>query len=154
MFSRRIVTNITSPRGTLHCRKTRIPCWDQLVICGQYVRTHTPDANKALNLSVNITHSLTAWSSGHRTRMGDLNRKEDSSWRELEYPLQGLEETVHWPAWTERRSHMRAHAHRLRRLISSADWTRQRCSCFQGRYDKGTRSEATRPALSTPSGCW
>jgi hypothetical protein len=34
MFSRRIVMNITSARGTLHCRKTRIPCGDQLVICG------------------------------------------------------------------------------------------------------------------------
>jgi hypothetical protein len=25
--------NITSARGTLHCRKTRIPCGNQLVIC-------------------------------------------------------------------------------------------------------------------------
>jgi hypothetical protein len=39
MFLRCIVTNVTSARGTLHCRKTRIPCGDQLVICGQY---HTP----------------------------------------------------------------------------------------------------------------
>jgi hypothetical protein len=31
------MTNITSARGTLHCRKTRIPCGDQLVICGQYM---------------------------------------------------------------------------------------------------------------------
>jgi hypothetical protein len=37
MFSRWIVTNITSARGTLHCRKTRIPCGDQLVNCGLYV---------------------------------------------------------------------------------------------------------------------
>jgi hypothetical protein len=36
MFSRWTVTNITSDRGTLHCRKTRIPCGDQLVICGLY----------------------------------------------------------------------------------------------------------------------
>jgi hypothetical protein len=36
MFSRWIVTNITSARGTVHCRKTRIPCGDQLVICRQY----------------------------------------------------------------------------------------------------------------------
>jgi hypothetical protein len=36
MFSRWIVTNITSARGTLHCRKTRIPCRDELLICGQY----------------------------------------------------------------------------------------------------------------------
>jgi hypothetical protein len=36
MFSRWIVTNITSARGTLHCRKTRIPCGVKLVICGQY----------------------------------------------------------------------------------------------------------------------
>jgi hypothetical protein len=36
MFSRWIVTNITSARRTLHCRKTRIPCGDQLVICGLY----------------------------------------------------------------------------------------------------------------------
>jgi hypothetical protein len=34
MLSRWIVTNITSSRGTLHCSKTRIPCGDQLVICG------------------------------------------------------------------------------------------------------------------------
>jgi hypothetical protein len=36
MFSRWIVTNITSARGTVHCRKIRIPCGDQLVICGLY----------------------------------------------------------------------------------------------------------------------
>jgi hypothetical protein len=37
MLSRLIVTNITPARGTLHCRKTRIPCRDQLVICGLYI---------------------------------------------------------------------------------------------------------------------
>jgi hypothetical protein len=36
MFSRWIVTNTTSARGTVHCRKKRIPCGDQLVICGLY----------------------------------------------------------------------------------------------------------------------
>jgi hypothetical protein len=36
MFSRWIVTNITSARGTLHCHKTRIPWGNQLVICGLY----------------------------------------------------------------------------------------------------------------------
>jgi hypothetical protein len=36
MFLLWIVTNITFARGTLHCRKTRIPCGDQLVICGLY----------------------------------------------------------------------------------------------------------------------
>jgi hypothetical protein len=36
MFSRLIVTNITCTRGTLHCRKTRIPCGDQFVIYGKY----------------------------------------------------------------------------------------------------------------------
>jgi hypothetical protein len=36
MFSPRMVTNITSARGTVHCRKTRIPCGDQLMICGLY----------------------------------------------------------------------------------------------------------------------
>jgi hypothetical protein len=36
VFSRWIVTNITSARGTLHCRETRIPCGDQLVVCGLY----------------------------------------------------------------------------------------------------------------------
>jgi hypothetical protein len=36
MFSRWIVTNSTSARGTVHCRKTRIPCKDELVFCGQY----------------------------------------------------------------------------------------------------------------------
>jgi hypothetical protein len=37
IFSRWIVTNINSARGTLYYRETRIPCGDQLVICGQYV---------------------------------------------------------------------------------------------------------------------
>jgi hypothetical protein len=37
MFSRWIVTNITCARGTLHYRKRRIHCGDQLVICGQYI---------------------------------------------------------------------------------------------------------------------
>jgi hypothetical protein len=36
MFSRWILTNITSAGVTLHCRKTLIPCGDQLVICGKY----------------------------------------------------------------------------------------------------------------------
>jgi hypothetical protein len=36
MFSRCIVTNITYARGSLHCRKTRIPYGDQLGICGEY----------------------------------------------------------------------------------------------------------------------
>jgi hypothetical protein len=36
MFSRWIVTNITSASGTVHCRKTRIPCGDHLAICGRY----------------------------------------------------------------------------------------------------------------------
>jgi hypothetical protein len=35
MFSLWIITNITSARGTVRCRKTRIPYGDQLVICGQ-----------------------------------------------------------------------------------------------------------------------
>jgi hypothetical protein len=37
MFSCWIVTNITSASGTVHCHKTRIPCENQLVICGQYL---------------------------------------------------------------------------------------------------------------------
>jgi hypothetical protein len=47
MFLRWIVTKITSDLGTMHCRKTRIPCGDQLVICGQcqdnyiYVRKYS-----------------------------------------------------------------------------------------------------------------
>jgi hypothetical protein len=40
MFSRWIVTNITSARGTLHCRETRIP---QLVISGQYPKDKDRD---------------------------------------------------------------------------------------------------------------
>jgi hypothetical protein len=36
MFSRWIVTNIISARGTVLYRKTRIPCGDYLVICGLY----------------------------------------------------------------------------------------------------------------------
>jgi hypothetical protein len=40
MFSRWIVTKNTSPRGTVHCRKTRIPCGDHLLICGQYYIHH------------------------------------------------------------------------------------------------------------------
>jgi hypothetical protein len=34
MFSRWIVTNITSTRVTLHCSKACVPCGGQLVICG------------------------------------------------------------------------------------------------------------------------
>jgi hypothetical protein len=37
MFSRWIVTHITSVRGNLHCRKTHVPCGDQLKICGLYI---------------------------------------------------------------------------------------------------------------------
>jgi hypothetical protein len=37
MFSRWIVTNITSAVGTVHCRKTRISCVKQLMIYGQYI---------------------------------------------------------------------------------------------------------------------
>jgi hypothetical protein len=36
MFSRWMVTNITSVRGTMHYRKVRIPCGEHPVICGQY----------------------------------------------------------------------------------------------------------------------
>jgi hypothetical protein len=38
MFSRWIVTNITSACGTVYCRKASIHCGDQLGIYGQYVR--------------------------------------------------------------------------------------------------------------------
>jgi hypothetical protein len=41
MFSRWIVTNSTSDRGTVHCRKTRIPWGDQLVICGLYLTQYS-----------------------------------------------------------------------------------------------------------------
>jgi hypothetical protein len=44
MFLRWIVTNITSARGTLHGRNTRIPCGDQLVIYGLYVGPHMYDS--------------------------------------------------------------------------------------------------------------
>jgi hypothetical protein len=37
MFLRWVVTSITFAPGTLHCRKTRIPCGDKLVMCGLYV---------------------------------------------------------------------------------------------------------------------
>jgi hypothetical protein len=40
IFSRWIETNFTSARGTLHCHKTRIPCRDQLMICGLYMSAH------------------------------------------------------------------------------------------------------------------
>jgi hypothetical protein len=36
MFSRWVVTNITPVRGTVNFRNPRIPCGDQLVICGHY----------------------------------------------------------------------------------------------------------------------
>jgi hypothetical protein len=39
MFSRWVIKNITFARGTLHFRKIRIPCDDQLVICGLYETT-------------------------------------------------------------------------------------------------------------------
>jgi hypothetical protein len=37
VFSYWIVTNITTASGTLQCRKIRVPCGDQLVICGLYL---------------------------------------------------------------------------------------------------------------------
>jgi hypothetical protein len=37
LFSRWIVTNTISARETLRCRKTRVACGDQLVICGLYL---------------------------------------------------------------------------------------------------------------------
>jgi hypothetical protein len=43
IFSRWIVTKITSARGTLYSRKTRIPCGDQLVICGLYLGVQNGD---------------------------------------------------------------------------------------------------------------
>jgi hypothetical protein len=52
MFSRWTVTNITSDRGTLNCRKTLIPCGDQLVICGLYNRTRTN--GRLFTVSVNV----------------------------------------------------------------------------------------------------
>jgi hypothetical protein len=36
-----IVTNITSARWTMHCCKTRIPCGDELVVCGLYLDRDT-----------------------------------------------------------------------------------------------------------------
>jgi hypothetical protein len=57
MFSRWVVTNIISAQRTLHCRKTRIPCRDQLVICGlnvfcesclQVMSDSTSDGNRKL----------------------------------------------------------------------------------------------------------
>jgi hypothetical protein len=50
MISRWIVTNITSARGTLHCRKTRIPCEDQLVICGLHVNHEAVDKSYIIML--------------------------------------------------------------------------------------------------------
>jgi hypothetical protein len=60
MFSRWIVTNITSARGTVHCRKTRIPCGEQLVICGLYMRpTYLNKRRTACgaNVQVSVTFS-------------------------------------------------------------------------------------------------
>jgi hypothetical protein len=48
MFSRWIITNNTCARRTLHCRKTRISCGDQLEICRQYTK-QTSFANCAFN---------------------------------------------------------------------------------------------------------
>jgi hypothetical protein len=50
MFSRWIVTNITSARGTVHCRKTRIPCGDQLVIGGYSYHMSLPSVWMSLNV--------------------------------------------------------------------------------------------------------
>jgi hypothetical protein len=38
MFSCWIVMDVTSTHGTFHCRKTHIPCGDQLMICGLYAQ--------------------------------------------------------------------------------------------------------------------
>jgi hypothetical protein len=41
MFSRWPVTKITSTGETVHCRKTRIPCGNRLVIFGEYLSQHS-----------------------------------------------------------------------------------------------------------------
>jgi hypothetical protein len=59
MFSRGIVTNITSVRGTLHCRKTLIPCRDQLLMCGVY--NLKPVGQSRTSLNILQIHSI-VWS--------------------------------------------------------------------------------------------
>jgi hypothetical protein len=69
MFSRWIVTNITFARGTVHCRKTRIPCGDQLMICDQSVvfiiflfpvlpTSILPVPNVRLCISLKLVHAV------------------------------------------------------------------------------------------------
>jgi hypothetical protein len=59
MFSRWIVTNITSARGTLHFRKTRIPCGYQLVICGLYILKICMESEFiSLSLSLSLARCL------------------------------------------------------------------------------------------------
>jgi hypothetical protein len=61
MFSRWIVTNITSARGTLHCHKTHILCGDQFVISGLYqaIRHNNPeDSHDHSYLSENLKFLL------------------------------------------------------------------------------------------------
>jgi hypothetical protein len=68
-FSRWIVTNITSARGTVHCRKTRIPCGNKLVICGQHRKRAQTDlfevpacveGTREENLRIGVPNKLTA----------------------------------------------------------------------------------------------
>jgi hypothetical protein len=60
MFSRWIVTNITSARGTVHCRKTRIPCGDQLILMQEFILHNNPSVqwryspNRALASSIEV----------------------------------------------------------------------------------------------------
>jgi hypothetical protein len=65
MFSRWIVTKITSARGTVHCRETRIPCGDQLLICGLYIvaRSRSSDVNM---LHATISGNCSADLQAHR----------------------------------------------------------------------------------------
>jgi hypothetical protein len=64
MFSRWIVKNINSARGTVYCCKTRIPCWDQLVICGLHGLSNCylvfPDVGLSVFLDLAIPYAPTS----------------------------------------------------------------------------------------------
>jgi hypothetical protein len=69
MFSRWIVKNITFARLTLHYRKTRIPCGDQLVICGQYLTCILYYFNKC-NEFVSVSYFLKTGCAAYLVALG------------------------------------------------------------------------------------
>jgi hypothetical protein len=81
MFSRWAVTDITSARGTVHCRKTSILCWDQLVICGLYTGSFLSPLWTTFDV---LTHRLPYRPVSHKCQHWNCNVAASRSERESE----------------------------------------------------------------------